>query len=141
MPLLALLTGPLGKIAGIAALALALLAAGAVALHRHDAAVIAAVQAKQEAAARQAEEATQVRINAAVDQVARDAAARIAAANDTRKVIYAAPQTMGCADRPAIRAAIDSLRPAHGRGGGQAFGDPGKPVGVPGSAAAGQSRQ
>lgn len=137
MPLLSLLTGPLGKIAGYLAIAVAVLAAAAIALHQHDARVLAEAQVAQDQATM-----AQMRIDhmREVTALQNDAAAAQTAARralDVEAAIHAAPRSTGCIDRPAIAAAVDRMRansPTHGAGAPAA--GAGQPAGLPGTAPA-----
>lgn len=110
MPLLTLLTGPVGKIAGIAALAIGLLTAGALLLNQHD----ARVRAEQTAAAQAAQIATMqadhTRTVAALEAQAAAAQARATRLAATRSAVDGAPPSSACKDSAAVRAAVDGLR-------------------------------
>lgn len=136
MPLLALITGPFGKIAGIAAVALGLFAAGALALHQHDARVRAEQLLAEEKVQAEAIAADQRRTVAALEAQASEAAARADQLMKVRSSVHAAPVTTGCADRPAIRAALDGLRRTAVGGPGAAAGGAGVAPPLPGSARA-----
>lgn len=110
MPILALLTGPLGKIGMYAALGLALLSGAAYALHQHDARVIAE-QASAEKTRQIADmQAAHDRIVTALETTAKEASAHAAALAETRKAIANAPVSTSCVGSAAVAAAIDGLR-------------------------------
>ena len=110
MPLLALLTGPAGRIAGVAVLAVALLTAGALALNQHD----ARVRAEQTVAAQAAEIATMqadhARAVAALEAQAAAAQTRAKRLASIRSAVDAAPLSSACSASAAVRAVLDGLR-------------------------------
>lgn len=127
MPLLALLTGPMGKLIGYGALAVALVLGGWYALHEHDQRVLAE-QAATEAAVVAAQQIADARKAAAAVQAdAAAAIARAAMAATVKGNIDHAPITYACAQSPAVRAALDGLPGASSAGGG-APGGAGKPA-------------
>lgn len=114
--LLGLFAGPTGKLLRYGALALAVVAGGWFLLHQHDARVRAEAQLSAQAARLSALMADHKRVVAALEAESTAAAARVRALETTRKAVYASPRTTGCADSPAVRAALDGLRkpPANG---------------------------
>ncbi len=130
MPVLALLTGPFRRVAIYTTVALAIVGAGAVALHQHDRRVLAE-QAAAEAAAVAAQQVADMR--RAVDAAnaeAEAATARANAAANVKREIARAPVTVACAASPAVRVVLDGMRGTGGSGAGAA-GSPGGAVGVP----------
>lgn len=113
-----------------AGVAVAALAAGAWALHQHDARVVAEQRADAQALAISQMQADHARAVAALETRAAEAEARAEASATIRSAIHAAPVTSACASSPAVRAALDGLR---GRAG--ANGDPrsgsGQPANLP----------
>lgn len=108
--MIAFLAGPLGKLAGYAAIAAGVLVALLVWLHNHDNAVRAAMQASADKAiAAQAVVDHQHEVDA-LSAYAADAAARARASSDLRSKTHAVPSTSACANSPAVRALTDGLR-------------------------------
>jgi hypothetical protein len=138
--ILGFVAGPLGKVAGIAALLAGLLAGGVWLVGEHDARVLAEARAAEQAAQIAAIQADHTREVTALQASAADFQARAARTTAIRSSIDAAPHTMGCADSPAIGAALDGLRrhPA-ASGAGAAPGRAAGPAGLPGPAGAARS--
>jgi len=116
MPFLALLTGPLGKYAGYVALAIGLLVAAAGALHAHDNALRAEIQAASDRAIATAQVASAAHEVTALEAQAKANAETINRLNAIREATHAAPKTTACATSPAVRSLLDGLR-GHAPGG------------------------
>ena len=97
--MIALLMGPLGKLVGIAALCFTLAAAAAVALHAHDAHVLAAAQA-----------ANRAHEIAALEAQSSDHQKQLAQLNLLKGKTHAAAPSSACAHSPAVGALLDGLR-------------------------------
>ena len=97
--MIAFLMGPLGKLAGIAMLALALLAGVTWAVHEHDAKVLAAARAENRA-----------HEIAALEAQSSDHAKQLALLNSLKRKTHAAPPSNACASSPAVRALLDGVR-------------------------------
>ena len=110
IPLVSLLTGPLGKYVAYAAAGVALAGAVAFWFHEHDARVRAELVASQQVARIAAMEADAARINVALTQAQTEAEARAVVIAPARKAIANAPASNACAQSPAIAAAISGLR-------------------------------
>ena len=110
MPLLALITGPAGKIAGLAVLAVGLLAVAALALNQHDVRVRAEQIAVTQAAQISTMQADHTRTLAALEAQAAAAAARASRLASVRSVVDGAPHSSACNASAAVRAAVDGLR-------------------------------
>lgn len=110
MPLLALITGPVGRVAGLALLAIALLTAGALALNQHDARVRAEQTVVAQAARIATLQADHARAVAALEAQAAAAQARAKRLASIRSAIDAAPRSSACNASAAVRAVLDGLR-------------------------------
>jgi len=106
---IAFITSPLGKLAAIAALLLALLGAGAVWLHAHDNAVRAAWQAQADKAIAAAQEAAHAHEVAALEAQAAHDKARVAASEALRKQTHDVPPSAACVGSAPVRALHDGL--------------------------------
>jgi acyl-CoA synthetase (AMP-forming)/AMP-acid ligase II len=91
---------PLGKLAGIAMLAVALLGAGAVWLHTHDNSVRAEMQAQADKAIAAAQAVDAEHEKAAVAAVASDAQKRAVVFTSIKDQTHAAPTSSACAASP-----------------------------------------
>jgi hypothetical protein len=107
--MIALLLSPLGKIAAVGALVLALLGAGALWLHSHDNAVRAAWQAQADKAIAAAQEAAQAHEIAALQAQAAHDQARVAASEALRRQTHAVPPSAACVGSAPLRALHDGL--------------------------------
>jgi hypothetical protein len=135
--ILGFIAGPLGKVAGIAALLAGLIAGGVWVVREHDARVLAEALAAEQAVQIAAIQADHVREVAALQAAAADAQAHAARTIAIRSSIDATPHTMGCANSPAIGAAVDGLRRhSVASGAGAAPGRVAGPAGLPGPAGA-----
>lgn len=109
MPLLSLLTGGLGKIIGIGALAVSLLSGGLYLLHQHDNAVRAEMQVAADQAIAAAQEADAKKADEALTAAHAEAAKRIASITAIKEKTHVATPTTACAHSPAVRAMLDGL--------------------------------
>lgn len=110
--MIAFLLSPLGKVAAVAALVVALLGAGALWLHAHDNGVRAAMQAEADKAIAAAQEAAQAHEIAALQAQAAHDQARVAASEALRNKTHAAPPSAACVGSAPIRALHDGLLPS-----------------------------
>lgn len=110
MPLLSLLTGPLGKLVGYAGIALAVVVAGALWLHSHDNSVRAALQAKADVAIAAQVQQDHDHEVAALQQAAADAQERIRALSALKARTHSVPSSSACVQSPPVRALIGGLR-------------------------------
>ena len=135
MALLGLLSGPIGKWIGYAALAVTMAGAAWWVVGEHDSAVRGALLAEQRAAQLVQLQAQHERTVAALESEAASERARADAMATARRMIANAPITTACADSPAVRAALDGLRSKPSAAPG-APGGAKQPAGVPGAAGA-----
>ena len=117
--LLAFFTGPLGKIAGYAMAAVAIVGGALIWLHTHDNAVRAALEAQQQAAIAATEAKLHAQQDAAVSAAVDAERAAAAQTVQVHEVIRRVPVTIGCIGSPAERAVLDRVR-ATAAGGGAA---------------------
>ena len=115
--LLAVALGPLRKVALWGALGAALVVGAVFLLHQHDARVLAEQRAAEQAQRIAAIQADNARVVAALEADKAALVARQHALERTRRTIYAAPVTTGCASSPALNDALDGLRAPGGRPG------------------------
>lgn len=134
--LLALATGPLGKILGVL-LAVLSLGGGLIwIVQEHDAKVLAESAVQEQAKTIAVMKADAERSAAALVANAKATADIASKATTIREAVDAAPRTTGCSDSPAIRAALDGLRnTAAGANHGAAATGSAKPMGTAASAA------
>lgn len=118
--MIAFLMSPLGKLAGIAMLAVSLLGAGAVWLHTHDNSVRAEMQASADKAIADAQAVAHAHEIAALQAQAVHDQTRVAASGALRRQTHSVPSSTACVGSAAVRALHDGLlqspnspRPAH----------------------------
>jgi hypothetical protein len=109
-PVLALVRGPVAVLCRWAGVALCIYAGGSLWLRQHDAGLLAAREAQEQAAVSAAREQEHAAAVAALDAAQRDADARVRAVSMVKERIAHAPVLVGCASSPAIAAALDGLR-------------------------------
>jgi hypothetical protein len=129
MALIPFLTGPLGKMAGIALAAALFVAGAAVLVHRHDAGIRQQEQAAAQAVAMDALNKQHIATVAAMEALTKAVQDRAVSSEQIRSVIHAASSSSACAGSPAMAAALDGLRQRLNAGSGPA-GGPTKPVDV-----------
>lgn len=108
--MLALITGPLGKIIGIGLIALSLAGAIGFGVHQYNSLIEARVTVAEQATTMAQMQKDRDRTVAALQAAAVDTASRLAEMQPIRKAISDAKDATACSGSPAIVAVVDGMR-------------------------------